>query len=124
MNVTSIGLASLAVRDLDASRHFYAGILNLPVLNADQSGELVLAVGDAHRLVLRTDSKSDLRESSRRPEATAFIVGKNPAALEAAARSLEQRGIPYERVQHTEYDSLYLRDPDGHLVELYYWPSW
>lgn len=53
----------------------------------------------------------------------AFVVGNDPATLEAAARHLERHEVRYERVVHEEFESLYCRDPDGHLIELYCWPS-
>ena len=42
----------------------------------------------------------------------------------AAATHLKENGVDFEAVAHEEYESLYLRDPDGHLIELYYWPEW
>lgn len=128
MNLTAIGVASLPVRDLQASRGFYTDVLNLKVIAQPTAEECVLAVGEAHRFVLQRSkqpraSANDGSEDGVRRQ-TAFIVGKNPAALEAARRRLDQHRIPYRRVHHEEYESLYLTDPDGHLVELFYWPSW
>ena len=54
----------------------------------------------------------------------AFIVGNNPATLSDAAQQLDRHGVRYQRVMHEEFESLFCRDPDGHLIELYYWPSW
>jgi catechol-2,3-dioxygenase len=54
----------------------------------------------------------------------AFVIGNNPRTLQAAAIHLAENGITFEAVAHEDYESLYLRDPDGHLVELYYWPEW
>jgi catechol 2,3-dioxygenase-like lactoylglutathione lyase family enzyme len=51
-------------------------------------------------------------------------VGNTPRKLDEAAQHLDAHRVGYERVTHAEHESLYCRDPDGHLIELYYWPSW
>jgi catechol-2,3-dioxygenase len=44
--------------------------------------------------------------------------------LEQAAEHLQASGVSYRSVEHEEYESLVLHDPDGRTIELYYWPEW
>ena len=122
MQITGLGHAGIAVRDLEASRHFYETILGVP-LRSRESGFLRFQVSESEQLWLReTDVSVSVRPNG--VHRIGFIVGNTPSMLEAAAQQLSTHRIDYERVAHEEHESLYCRDPDGHLVELYYWPSW
>jgi catechol-2,3-dioxygenase len=125
MNITAFGRAALKVRNLGASERFYAGALNMPVLRRAGGHEVGLQVGASGDLVIQSLEPESAQPAPRSAvHHIAFIVGNTPAALEAAARRLEQHDVFYERAAHAEFESLYCRDPDGHLIELYYWPSW
>jgi catechol 2,3-dioxygenase-like lactoylglutathione lyase family enzyme len=122
MNITSFGQAGIRSRDLAASERFYAGVLNMPLLTREPAGgSLAFRVGASNRFIVK------LRSPDEWPDETdhiAFVIGNNPAALEAVAKRLEEHQVVYERHEHEEFESLCCRDPDGRLVELYYWPSW
>lgn len=123
MQITSLGRASLKVSNLEASARFYSQILRMPVLrHSPRHNRLGLRVGRCTEFVLEAGGAPACQHSGL-PD-VAFVIGNNPRTLEAAAMHLKENGITFEAVAHEEYESLYLRDPDGHLVELYYWPEW
>lgn len=120
MNITSLGRTSLRVHDLERSARFYSQVLRMPVVaEPAPSNRVALRVGKAHRLLL------ERAERSTAPvEPIAFIIGNNPRMLEEAADHLQANGVSFRSVEHEEYESLLLHDPDGRLIELYYWPEW
>ena len=122
MNITSFGQAGIRARDLAASERFYAGVLNMPLLARETtSGALSFQVGEFNRLVVQPRAPDSWPDET---DHIAFVIGNNPAALEAVAHRLDEHQVVYERREHAEFESLCCRDPDGRLVELYYWPSW
>jgi len=127
MNITGLGRASIFVRNLQASERFYATVLRMPIVARGECGARVqFRVGRSNQLELQAAATNETNGPSRAGNAQhiAFVVGNNPRTLEDARRHLAENGIAFEQVTHEEYESLYLRDPDGHLVELYYWPEW
>ena len=123
MQITSLGRASLRVRDLEASARFYSQILRMPIVRQSPGhNQLGLRVGRCNEFVLEAGGTASSQHSGL-PD-VAFVIGNNPRTLEAAATHLKENGVDFEAVAHEEYESLYLRDPDGHLIELYYWPEW
>ena len=124
MQITALGHAGIAVRDLEASRAFYSGVLGMKV-HSVESRRLKLQVSESEQLfVSRIDTETPSTVPTTGVYHVAFIVGNTPVTLDEAARQLDAHRVTYERVAHEEHESLYCRDPDGHLVELYYWPSW
>ena len=127
MKITSLGHAAIKVRDLSASERFYSGVLNMPVvMRAEMRRELAFRAGESDLFLVQAvgiDAPAP-DERTLGVHHIAFVVGNVPVALEAAARQLERHHVLYERAEHEEFESLFCRDPDDHLIELYYWPSW
>ena len=123
MHITALGHAGLGVRDLQASAAFYSGVLRIRTLPAKRPLELCFEVSASEHLTVR-EVEGEIDPLSGGIHHIAFIVGNTPLKLDEAARHLDAHRVGYERVAHEEHESLYCRDPDGHLVELYYWPSW
>lgn len=127
MNIKSFGHAAVKVRDLNRSEAFYAGVLGMPVvMRIPKDQKLGFGIGEGSHFLVQA-----IGEDARTPDARtlgvhhiAFVVGNTPAMLDAAARELDSHAVQYDRVAHEEFESLYCRDPDGHLIGLYYWPSW
>lgn len=131
MNITGLGRASLKVRDLAASEQFYSRVLCMPVVSRSTStsgpnAAVEFRVGRAHEFLVEPAGEpiSDDAHAITAVTHLAFVVGNNPRTLQDAARHLMEQGVPFEQVAREEYESLLLRDPDGHLIELYYWPEW
>lgn len=123
MQITSLGHAGLGVRDLQASKAFYSGVLGMRALPSREAHTLSFRVSESERLTVCEVGRA-IDPRSGGVNHVAFIVGNSPRTLDAAAEHLDAHRVSYERVTHEEHESLYCRDPDGHLVELYYWPSW
>jgi catechol 2,3-dioxygenase len=120
MNITSLGRTSLKVSDLERSAQFYSQVLGMPVIaERALSPHVALRVGRAHELLLER-----AEPSVGYAEPIAFVIGNNPRMLEQAAEHLQASGVSYRSVEHEEYESLLLHDPDGRPIELYYWPEW
>ena len=123
MQITALGHAGIATSDLDACRTFYAEVLGMQLMQSGKNEDLRFRVTDLeHFFVRKAAAKADV--SSNHLRHIAFIVGNTPLKLDEAARHLDSHRVEYQRVAHEEHESLYCRDPDGHLVELYYWPAW
>lgn len=124
MQITAIGHAGLGVRDLEASKAFYSGVLGMPMLPSVEARKLKFQVSEREQLTLREVLGESASPRSTGVHHIAFIVGNTPMKLNEAAQHLDAHRVSYERVVHEEHESLFCRDPDGHVVELYYWPSW
>ena len=100
-------------KDVAAMSRFYQRLLGTnPVAESD--GMVIFMVGDTKIFIHRTYQPG---EGELPPENHIALA---VADLDEACRQLVERGLTLE-VPPKEYywgDSAYLRDPDGHLIEL------
>jgi catechol 2,3-dioxygenase len=121
---TRIGHVHLKVADLDRSLRFYHGVLGFEVTQRyGRSAAFLSAGGYHHHIGLNT--WESLSGSPPPPGATGLyhlaIVYPTRAALADALRRLMAASIPLDGASdHGVSDALYLRDPDGNGVELYW----
>lgn len=115
-----LGHIVLNVSNLEASRDFYCKALGLGVVSEHAPGRIVfLSLGEQHHdlaLVERASGPADPGLSGL--VHMAWQVDDFPT-LQAAYAELRAAGIEPEPIQHNVTNSLYMRDPDGNLVELY-----
>lgn len=119
-----IGHVHLKVADIDRALKFYSGVLGFPVTQRYGNDAVFLAAGDYHHhIALNTwQSKGG---SPPPPGATGLfhlaILYPTRATLADALRRLIKAGIPLTGASdHGVSEALYLDDPDGNGVELYW----
>lgn len=116
MKVTWLLHAALLVADLESSKRFYGGTLGLnekPRPNFDFPGAWYdLGECELHLMVTR-DALPSADARPRRDSHVAFRVDD----LEAAERALEEAGLEFRRSSSGQ-PSIFVRDPDGNLIEL------
>jgi catechol 2,3-dioxygenase-like lactoylglutathione lyase family enzyme len=113
----------LIVEDLDRALHFYTGLLGLRL--GHRSGDYAQLDTGATRLALYTRSAmaKTLSMSLDAPAANmpGFEIGFKVADVDAAFSELVARGAPAVVPPTDRFwgqRTAYVRDPDGHLVEL------
>lgn len=120
VKANKLGHVVLNVSNLEASRAFYCTVLGLEVVAEHPAGKIVfLSLGEQHHdlaLVQRAASPADPTISGL--VHMAWQVEDFPA-LQAAWKELRAAGTEPEPIQHNVTNSLYVKDPDGNLVELY-----
>ena len=121
---TVVGHVHMKVSDLERSIRFYSDVLGFEVRQRMGNEAAFLGAGKYHHHIgLNTwESKggSPPPASSTGLYHVAFRY-PNRAALAAALRRLVKLSISLEgAADHGVSEALYLRDPDGNAVELYY----
>ncbi len=119
-----IGHVHLKVADLDRSLAFYCGVLGFELTQRyGKQAAFVSAGGYHHHIGLNTwESKG----GSAPPLGTTglyhvALLYPTRAALGDALRRLIEAGVPLEGASdHGVSQALYLRDPDGNGIELYW----
>lgn len=120
-----LGHVLLRVADLEQSRAFYSKLLGFEVMEEDpEHGGLFMALeGQAHTLDLfpAPDAQAPrLTQGSVGVHHIAFQVDSEQA-LKDAYLTLREQGVEIARaVDHVSQKSIYFRDPDGNLLEIYY----
>ena len=119
-----IGHVHLKVADLERSLAFYRDVLGFELTQQFGSQAAFLSAGGYHHhLGLNTwESRGG---SAPSPGSTGLyhvaIVYPTRALLADALRRLQKAGVPIEGASdHGVSEALYLRDPDGNGVELYW----
>jgi catechol 2,3-dioxygenase len=119
-----IGHVHLKVADLERALDFYSGVLGFEITQRlGDSAAFISAGGYHHHIGLNTwESKGG---SPPPPGRTGLyhvaIVYPARAALADALRRLLAAGIPLDGASdHGVSEALYLRDPDGNGLELYW----
>ena len=119
-----IGHIHLKVADLQRALDFYHGVLGLDItLRIGDSAAFLSAGGYHHHIGLNT--WESLGGQSPPPNATGLyhlaLVYPSRAALGDALTRVLKANIPLEGASdHGVSQALYLRDPDGNGVELYW----
>jgi catechol 2,3-dioxygenase-like lactoylglutathione lyase family enzyme len=108
--------AALLVKDLQRARKFYGGVLGLkekPRYDFDFAGEWYdLGECELH-LMVTTERLSPVESRPRRDHHIALEVDD----LETAKRALQTAGLAF-RASTSGRASVFVRDPDGNLIEL------
>lgn len=130
---TRIGHVHLKVADLDRALAFYRGVLGFEITGRlGRSAAFLSAGGYHHHIGLNTWESH--RGGPPAPGTTGLyhvaILYPSRAALADALRRLHEANIPLDGASdHGVSEALYLRDPDGNGIELYYdrpreeWPQ-
>ena len=119
-----IGHVVLKVRDLERSKKFYAEVMGLEVMKVEPSIKMAFFASngrDHHEIAtIEIDVKdSDSQATGVGLSHLAFRL-RDEAHLHAAYADLKGHGIEIvSAVNHGVTKSVYLRDPDGHLLEVY-----
>jgi catechol 2,3-dioxygenase len=120
----SIGHVHLKVADLERALNFYCGVLGFQLIQKyGTSAAFISAGGYHHHIGLNTWESAG--GSPPPPRSTGLyhlaILYPTRAALGDALRRLLKAGIELEGASdHGVSEALYLRDPDGNGVELYW----
>jgi glyoxalase family protein len=125
MRITGIHHITLLVKDLGRSAAFYRNVLGLRLVkqtvNDDDTSARHFIFGNEEGLLITCLEYPDLDEGRVGRGSThhfALSVG-SVAELTAWKGYLEARGISTTDVMDRgEFRSIYLRDPDGHIVEI------
>src|SRR5262245_31473375 len=119
-----IGHVHLKVADLERALAFYRGVLGFELTQRYGSDAAFLSAGGYHHHIGLNVWES--RGGSPPPRrATGLyhlaILYPTRAALASALRRLQAAGVPLEgAADHGVSEALYLRDPDGNGIELYW----
>ena len=119
-----IGHVHLKVADLDRALKFYSGVLGFEVTQRFGTQAAFLSAGGYHHHIGLNTWES--QGGSPPPPGTTglyhvAILYPTRALLADALRRLQSAGIPLEgAADHGVSEALYLRDPDGNGVELYW----
>ena len=121
---TTIGHVHLKVADLERALSFYCGVLGFELMQRfGAQAAFVSAGGYHHQIGLNTWESLGGRPPA--PGTTGLfhtaVLYPTRAALADALRRLAAAGIPLDGASdHGVSEALYLRDPDGNGVELYW----
>jgi catechol 2,3-dioxygenase len=125
MKIRELGHVSLFVRDLDATRRFYSGVLGLTETGTGKNGRIVFFSAGVHHHdisceLARADGPGPQPKGVPGLYHIAFDVGSSDEELGAARRHVEAHGL----TPFGEYARGFcVRDPDGHEIELYVDPD-
>lgn len=121
LTVRELGHVSFFVRDLDATRHFYRDILGLTETGTGKNGRVVFFSAGVHHHdvsceIMRAEGPGPQPHGVPGLYHVAFDVGDSLDALASARRAVESHGLaPFGETD----TSFCVRDPDGHMIELY-----
>jgi catechol 2,3-dioxygenase len=119
-----IGHVHLKVADLDRAIAFYAGVLGFEVTQRMGRSAAFLSAGDYHHHIGLNTWES--RDGAPPPPGTTGLYHfairyPDRAALADALMRLTEAGVPLDGASdHGVAQALYLRDPDGNGLELYW----
>jgi catechol 2,3-dioxygenase len=119
-----IGHVVLKVRDLERTKKFYADVMGLEVMKVEPSIKMAFFAsnGRDHHEIAAIEIEGDVADSPATAVGLSHIAFRlrDEAHLRAAYTDLKEKGVKIiSGVNHGVTKSIYFRDPDGHMLEVY-----
>ena len=115
---------ALRVRNLQRSIEFYTRLLGMRVEWRPDPANAYLTSGSDNLALHQADDEMHSAENSPGLDHFGFLVSK-PEEVDLLAEQIEARGVELVQRPKTHRDgarSVYLRDPDGNLIQILYHP--
>lgn len=112
---------AIRVKDLNFSAQWYQKVLGLTILQPKEwkPFPILLLAGQSGIALFPADLNDKsipLHSKNRKIDHFAFNVSNQ--AFQKVQQHLQQLNIPFEFQDHHYFCSIYIKDPDGHTVEL------
>jgi catechol 2,3-dioxygenase len=117
-DATTMGAVHLTVADLTRSLDYYREAIGLDVLD-EGDGRASLGAGDRELLVLVEQSGASPSHGYTGLYHFALLVPERKALARWLAHAVRERISLTGASDHAVSEALYLRDPDGHGIEIY-----
>ncbi len=119
-----IGHVVLKVRDLERTKKFYAEVMGLEVMKVEPSIKMAFFAsnGRDHHEIAAIEIDGNIPDSQAGGVGLSHLAFRlrDEAHLRAAYTDLKEHEVKIiSAVNHGVTKSIYFRDPDGHLLEVY-----
>jgi len=119
--IEKIDHVALRASHPETSIKWYKEVLGLRPLKAEAWGDfpIFMLSGETGIAIFPADElTTDQARDTQIPKIDHFAFRVDNINFDKARRSFEKSGVPYSFKDHTYFHSLYLKDPDDHVVEL------
>lgn len=122
MKIQSLGHVVLKVRNLERAEAFYNGLLGIPIAaRMTEYPMTFFTLGNHHDFAVAAvgDAAPDAPDNAPGLFHVAFKIGTRIEELREAKSRLEAAGVGVAAFDHVVSQSIYFRDPDRNVIELY-----
>jgi catechol 2,3-dioxygenase len=122
MDIQSLGHVVIKVRNQQRAEAFYNGLLGIRIVARLASPVMTFfTLGNHHDFAIATvgDDAPDAAANSPGLAHIAFKIGTRIEELREAKLHLNAAGVEVEAYDHEVNKSIYFKDPDNNMVELY-----
>jgi len=112
---------AIRVRDKEESINWYSSVLGLKKVTTSKWGEYpVFMMSKKFGVALFPANSNDaiLDPKSNNVKIDHFAFNVNQENFQKAIKKYEALGLTFEQKDHHYFESIYTKDPDGHIVEL------
>lgn len=112
---------AIRVKDLELSVNWYQNVLGLRKYKLEKWGEfpIFMLLGKFGVALFPSHLDDDpLNLKSNNVKIDHFAFNVNHADFKKAKQKYTELGLDFEIQDHYYFDSIYTKDPDGHIVEL------
>ncbi len=122
MRIESLGHVVIKVGEMERAETFYRDVLGMTVCaHRDDPHMTFFTMGNHHDFAIAALGADAERASEKSVGLAhvAFKIGNDMDALREAKAHLDASGVRCRPIDHEVTRSLYIRDPDGNVLELY-----
>lgn len=120
-NINFLDHVAIRVEDMEVSAKWYNEVLGLKKHHLPEWGvyPIMMMSGQTGIAIFPANLEDDaISRMSRNVKIDHFAFNVNRENFERAQLKFKNLNIPFSIQDHIHFDSLYLKDPDGHVVEL------
>lgn len=121
MDIERVGHVVLKMRDLDAAKRFYGEALGMQI-SSESPRAVFFRFGEYHHDigVFKVSEQAELPKEDQVGLGHLALVVGSLEALTQVSKRLKEHGVTIETtLDHGMTLSLYIKDPDGNVVEIY-----
>jgi catechol 2,3-dioxygenase len=122
MPIERVGHVVLKMRDIEAAKSFYHGILGMKIADEREGLGVFFRFNDYHHdiAVFKVDEDAAAPERNQVGLAHVALIADSFETVKSMYQRLKENDVPIDRtVDHGITKSVYFRDPEGNQIEIY-----